>query len=227
MLPLFLKSLLPNRPIPLPILSGPFQGARIHLNPRNSLRKVCGVYEYQLNKWLKEVLSSRTSVFDVGANDGYFTYGCAKAIKRYHQKGYILAFDPAMDEHPALKNSATSSQYAGINFEFLPLYVGANSDNQTITLNQAYQERPFLHDKPSLIKVDVEGAEIEVLRGANLLLQEPHHWVVEVHGDHLLEPVIEFFTEAKRPVNVYSPQPHWLLGAEARSIKTSWVTTKA
>ena len=98
------------------------------------------------------------------------------------------------------------------------------TDNCT-TLNQAYQERPHLQNKVSLIKVDVEGAELDVLQEASLLLEKPHHWVVEVHGDHLLQPVLDIFAEAKREVTVHSLKPHWLLGEEQRIIKTSWVTT--
>ncbi|MDJ0674829.1 MAG: FkbM family methyltransferase [Calothrix sp. MO_167.B42] len=84
---------------------------------------------------------------------------------------------------------------------------------------------PGANDR-ALIKIDVEGAEIEVLQGATSLLKKPHHWVVEVHGDHLLEPVLDFFAKAKRSVDVHPPKPHWLLGSESRTIKTSWVTTR-
>jgi hypothetical protein len=227
MIPSFLKSLLPNHTLPLPILNGPFRGATIHLNPRYSLRKVFGIYEHELNKWLESVLSHVDTVIDVGANDGYFTYGCAQAIKRHYNKGHIIGFEPALAQQPALSMPAVWSQYAGIDFEFIPLFVGAISNESTITLDKAYNERPSLHGKPALIKVDVEGAEVEVLKGATSLLEEPHHWVVEVHGDHLLDPVLDCFAKAKRPVDVRPPQPHWLLGPESRTIKTSWVTTKA
>jgi hypothetical protein len=165
-------------------------------------------------------------VWDVGANDGYFTYGCAQAIKRHHPEGHIVAFEPGLAQQPALSMPATWPQYAGINLEFVPLFVAATSNESTITLDRAYQERPSLHGKLSLIKVDVEGGEVEVLKGATSLLQEPHHWVVEVHGDHLLEPVLDFFAKAKRVVDVRPLQPHWLLGPESRTIKTSWVTTR-
>ncbi|MBD2121682.1 FkbM family methyltransferase [Trichocoleus sp. FACHB-262] len=179
-----------------------------------------------MNPWLSQIIPKIQVVWDVGANDGYFTYGCAQALKRHHADGHIISFEPALAEQPALSVPATWSQYADIQFEFIPLFVGATSNESTITLDKAYDERPSLHGKPALIKVDVEGAEVEVLKGAMSLLEEPHHWVVEVHGDHLLEPVLDFFAKAKRPVDVRLLQPHWLLGPESRTIKTCWVTTQ-
>ncbi len=77
-----------------------------------------------------------------------------------------------------------------------------------------------------MVKVDVEGSEAEVLRGAISLLREPHQWVVEVHGDHLIGEVVDLFEANGREVDVVDPRPHWLLGAECRPIKTSWVTTR-
>lgn len=214
-------------PIPLTILAGPFRGASLILNPACSKRKLLGFYEHVLNPWLEEVMPSIEVVWDIGANDGYYTYGCAQAIKRYHSGAYIIAFEPGLARQPTLSRPARWSQYAGIQFEFVPLFVGATSNESTTTLDKAYDERPSLHRKPSLVKVDVEGSEIEVLEGATSLLREPHHWVVEVHGDHLLEPVLNFFARANRAVDVHLPQPHWLLGSESRTIKTSWITTRS
>ena len=90
-------------------------------------------------------------------------YGCAKALNRYHKLGHIIAFEPGLCEQATLSIPATWSDYAGINFEFIPLFVGSISNESTITLDKAYEERPSLHGKPLLIKVDVEGSEVDVL----------------------------------------------------------------
>jgi hypothetical protein len=219
-------SLLSKEPVPVNILSGPFRGARVILNPLHSRRKIFGVYEHILNPWLSRVLPKVQVIWDVGANDGYFTYGCAQAMKRCHTQGYIVAFEPGLAAQPALSLPAHWSQYKGIQFEFLPQFVGESLSELTVTLDQAYGDRPSLQNKVSLVKVDVEGAEVEVLRGGTSLLAEPHHWVVEVHGDHLLEPVLDCFAAAKRTVDIHPYQPHWLLGPEARTLKISWVTTR-
>jgi hypothetical protein len=70
-------SLLPNQPKLMRIMRGPFRGAVVVMNPRNSMRKAFGVYEHELNSWLEQVLRRVTRVLDIGANDGYFTFGCA------------------------------------------------------------------------------------------------------------------------------------------------------
>lgn len=201
---------------------------QFQIDPTCSKRKLFGIYENILNTWLSHVIPITDVVWDVGANDGYFTYGCAEAIKRCHKKGHIIAFEPALvlNQQAELSIPATWKQYADISFEFIPLFVGAISNQSTITLDKAYSERSSINGKTSLIKVDVEGAEVDVLKGASSLLQKPHHWVVEVHGDHLLEPVLDFFAEAGRNVDVRYLQPHWLFGAESRTIKTCWVTTR-
>jgi hypothetical protein len=215
-----------NQTVPLTILRGPFRGSRVFLNPRHSKRHILGLYEQVLNPWLEQVLSEVEVVYDVGANNGYFTYGCATAIRRHGTIATILAFEPGLlGGLHHLTNPAGWPQYAQTNFEFIPLLVGDHSDETMTTLNQVLSDRPQIKGKRSLIKVDVEGAEIEVLKGADSLLNSPNHWVVEVHGDHLLKPVLSFFENAQRKIEVLELKPHWLLGPENRTIKTSWVVT--
>src|SRR5690348_8664504 len=90
----FFASLLPNQPKPIRILRGPFRGAVVLMNPRTSMRKIFGIYEYELNSWLQQVLPCVARVLDVGANDGYFTFGCAAAFRRLGKAGEIIAFEP-------------------------------------------------------------------------------------------------------------------------------------
>lgn len=214
-----------KNPIPLTILAGPFRGASLILNPACSKRKLLGLYEHILIPWLDKVIPQIEVVWDVGAGDGYFTYGTTWKMNRINKKAHVIAFEPSRAILPHLSKPASWPKYREMEFEFIPSFVGNIDNESTITLDTAYRERPMLANKPSLIKVDVEGSEIQVLQKATFLLPAPHHWVVEVHGDHLLQPVLDIFAAAKRPVNILLSQPHWLLGSERRIIPTSWVTT--
>ena len=216
-----------NQTVLLYILAGPFQGAAVYLNPRHSKRHIFGLYEDVLNPWLKSVLKDVNVVYDVGASNGYFTYGCAQAIKSQNKTAKIVSFEPGLAHGlPHLITPATLSQYSGIEFEFIPLLVGASCNETMTSLNKIYLERPQLQNQNTLIKVDVEGAELEVLEGASSLLEFPNHWVVEVHGNHLLEPVLSYFNKFNRKTEILYQKSHWLLGKEKRTIETSWVVTK-
>ena len=80
--------------MPMRIWRGPFRGARIVMNPRHSLRKMLVLYEHELNAWLELKLGRVDRVVDVGANDGYFTFGCIAALRRHGRRARIVAFEP-------------------------------------------------------------------------------------------------------------------------------------
>lgn len=208
------------------VLRGPFRGASLFLIPKQSRRKIFGVYEHVLNDWLEKVLPEVNVVWDVGANDGYFCFGCAHRILQHQGRAAVVAFEPGMMSGECMLEEASSlPMYRQVDFHFVPKLVSSENSHDSVTLQQAYEERPELWDARSLVKVDVEGAELDVLAGAGPLLRSPTQWVVEVHGEHLVDPVFDVFRKAGRDVEAIEPLPHWLLGAEQRTIYTCWVVT--
>ena len=79
------------------------------MNPRNSLRKIFGIYEHELNGWLETRLRHVNRVLDVGASDGYFTFGCAAAFMRLRTDAEIVAFEPRDRELRKLEHSLKRS----------------------------------------------------------------------------------------------------------------------
>ena len=130
-----LKSLLPNRPVPTRIWRGPFRGARIVMNPRDSLRKILGFYEHELNPWLEKAFGRVTRVLDVGANDGYFTFGCAAAFRRMGKTAEIIGFEPLEQHIHELRNSIAAQRQTGIRFEIIQALVGRSVGEGMTTLD--------------------------------------------------------------------------------------------
>lgn len=221
-----LKSLLPDRSLPLPIVNGPFRGATIRLNPRCSLRKVLGLYEHELNGWLNQVLPQVNLVLDVGANDGYFTFGCAAALQRLHKTAQIVAFEP-IDAHFAdLQTTLQSVEQRDIMFHFHHAKVGARNDDDTMTLDAiATQHSMGKSGDRALIKIDVEGAELEVIAGASQWLNPQNFFLIEVHEEAFLAQLTQQFGDRGIPLQQVNQQPLPILGRETRSPLNWWLVS--
>ncbi len=223
----FLKALLPNRTLPLPILNGPFRGATIYLNPRYSLRKVFGIYEHELNGWLERVLPRVDTVIDVGANDGYFTFGCAAAFRRLGLSAEIIAFEPLPQHFKELKSSLYSQPKDKIQFSLHNCLVGSEVKSGMTTLNAIAHQRntPKTHEN-ALIKIDVEGAELEVISGASLLLNPTNYFLIEVHDASFLNILTQEFSAHGIKVGQVNQQALPIIGRERRSEFNWWLVSE-
>ena len=105
------------------------------MNPRHSLRKMFRLYEHELNAWLELALGRVDRVIDVGANDGYFTFGCIAALRRHGRRARILAFEP--EERPVreLRESLRAQHQDATQVEIVQSYVGNESKPGMTTLD--------------------------------------------------------------------------------------------
>ena len=221
-----LKSLLPDRPLPLPILNGPFRGATIRLNPRCSLRKVFGMYEHELNGWLNQVLPQINLVLDVGANDGYFTFGCATALQRLKKNAQVVAFEPIDAHFSDLQTTLQDFDQSGVTFHLQHAKVGASDTEDTVTLDAIATQLTIgkLGDR-ALIKIDVEGAELDVIAGASQWLNPQHFFLIEVHQEEFLEQLKQQFSAQGIALQQINQQPLPILGRETRSPLNWWLVS--
>ena len=217
-----LKSVLPNRPVAMRIWRGPLRGGRAVMNPRNSLRKVFGLYEHELNAWLESALRLTNRVIDVGANDGYFTFGCAAAFRRLQKRSEIIAFEPDAEHFQTLSESLGSQPGGLVEFTLIPSFVGANETTDSKTLNSL----PCRDRKTTLIKIDVEGAEEDVLAGASSWLQPNNYFLIEVHKEHFLQSIPRLFKSHGLTLDQINQRPLKLLGREMRDEQNWWLVSR-
>jgi hypothetical protein len=218
-----LKAFLPDKPVPTRVLRGPFRGARIVMNRRESLRKIFGLYEHELNGWLNEALKRVTRVLDVGANDGYFCFGCAAAFRRLGIKGTIIAFEPQAQHAQTLRESVAAQEQGDTPVEIVQKLVGREIAEGMTTLD-ALDVADHEH---TLIKIDVEGAEVDVIAGAQRWLGGTNLFVIEVHRREYLETLTKMFAAHRHELRQIDQQPLPILGRETRDEANWWLVSAA
>lgn len=166
---------------------------KIYLDQNDSLRlSIHGSHEpfetELLSKWIKE----SDYVLDLGANIGYFTLIMSKLVG---DSGKVFSFEPSMDNFEILKknikvnncnnviieNMAVGNKngeiklYLSDNQSMHTLYENTISTNRSVTvpiikLDDYYNKKSI--NKINVIKMDVEGAELDTLRGMSNILTE-------------------------------------------------------
>lgn len=216
----FAKSALPNAQVSLPILRGPLRGGRFYANPRVSMRKVMGLYEADLNPWLRKALQRADIVVDVGANDGYFTFGCAAAMRRQGRTVRVIAFEP-LDLHvDQLEIARVNGGFTADEIKIVPKLVGSSNSSEMVTLD-SFAVGASAAVCP-LIKIDVEGAEMDVLEGAARWLSPRSMLLIEVHREEFLTEIPRRLHNAVGPLDRVDQNALPLLGREHRDAATWW-----
>jgi FkbM family methyltransferase len=190
-----------NRQKSLRVKKGPAMGLVFDLNPRWEHSAWEGIYEESVQQLFVKFSKPGTVVFDLGANYGFYAMLAAR------EGADVFAFEPDQENAKALARHAAMNDlvsrvhiipsavysYTG-KIEIEPPDVGSSHGNAhtrhrgSKTLGASYVTCTTLDDfvqanpKPNFLKMDVEGAESEVLKGADRLFRTSRpHLLCEIH----------------------------------------------
>jgi hypothetical protein len=188
---------------------------------RSSLRKVFGLYEHELNPWLEQALRRVRRVIDVGANDGYFAFGAAAAFRRLAKPGEIFAFEPQARHVHELRESIGAQRTSDIRLEIIHALVGSEVTQGMTTLDAlSTGDR-----QDTLVKIDVEGAELDVIAGASSWMDRSNLFVIEVHQKHFIADLQSSFAARGHRLVRVDQRPLPLLGREMRDVHNWWLVS--
>ena len=168
----------------------PFAGGKIYLNIHEShmmFARALGMYEPDKSHVISTLFKPGMTFIDIGANKGDFSLIAAKIVGN---EGKVLSFEPEPDNCRWIRKSIEMNNYTNIQLFDLALgssngeatlYIGEKSGWHSLVPNQAGRGMGEIEvttrtldslldeiNNPDidLIKIDVEGAEMEVLNGA-------------------------------------------------------------
>lgn len=181
--------LLPNRHFLMK-----YHGGKIYLNLRESfmmMERVLGVYEHWKTRLFLNTVKEGMTVVDIGVNKGYFSLLLAKLM---NDRGKVLSFEPDPDNYFWFRKSIQANEYRCIKiFQHAlsdkegsvafyrgkksgsgSLFPSSHTKKKTITVKARKLDNVLKDEeikKVDLIKIDVEGAELLVLKGAEKTLK--------------------------------------------------------
>ena len=215
------KRVIPDREMYLPILFGPFRGGLFCSRPRSSLRKVFGLYEHELNAWLHHVLPKVDCVIDVGANDGYFTFGCVAAMRRLGKPPRVTAYEPSAYHVRQLERAKNVAGLSNSTVEIIHAAVGSAAGPSVVMLDQLTPDA----GSRALIKIDVEGSELEVIGGSEVWRTSQNFFLIEVHNRTYLDDIRHIFSVAGIRLVQVDQRTLPILGHERRDLENWWLVT--
>lgn len=187
------------------IQQGPAANLWLRLNPRTGRTAFEGAGELEVQRALAKHVRPGMNFYDLGANIGFFTLLAARLVG---QEGRVTAFEADPEIAARLREHVEHNNFTRVTVEQKAVWserrwvIFARSDsavspdrglghvvgavaNGTIEVEAvSLDDYTSAFPAPDFIKCDVEGAELEVFRGARRLLREKRPMILcEMHSD--------------------------------------------
>lgn len=161
------------------VKTGAFRGLRLELDLRHETQVWLGLAEREVHRWLRKLSVGINSGIDIGAASGEY----ALYFLTQTSASTVLAFEPHGESRELfIRNITLNGLQKDPRWKLLEQFVGTSDEAPYCTLNSISHHV----QGPCLIKIDVDGGEGAILRGADVLLDRPDvRWIIETHSQAL------------------------------------------
>lgn len=183
------------------VVTGAFRGLSFEMDLRRQLQLFLGLHERELYRYLRTLSRGIRSAVDVGAADGeYALYFLLRA-----KAEFVIAVEPVADLRAAVHRNVKFNSRGKGTLEVCPYFVAEADGADRRTLDSLASGL----DTPCLIKVDVDGGELDVLRGSTVMLGRAGvRWLIETHSQDLERECLRILGQAGHQCRVV-PNAWW------------------
>jgi FkbM family methyltransferase len=198
------------------VQNGPAKGLWLHLNPRTGKTYFEGSGEPEVQQVLEQHLRAGMTFYDIGANIGLFSLLAARLVGK---EGRVVSFEADPEIAARLREHVERNAFGSITVEHKAVWseprtvffartdpatspdrglghVVSASARDTIQVSAvSLDDYTLSQPSPDFLKCDVEGAEVEVFRGAERLLKEKRPGIIcEMHSEENHQILLEEFS---------------------------------
>ena len=203
--------LVPNAAV-VPILSGPARGILWQVGS-GMMNFWLGTYEREKIAQFAAQLRSHMVVYDIGANVGAYAVLAARCCAAVH------AFEPDLDNLLRLRRNIALNHFK--NCTVIPAAAGAKDGTANFAVGKdacvgrldptgalavrcvSLDSYAVEHESPDLIKMDIEGGEVEALQGARQIFGSKRPLLfLATHGADSHEYSLKFLSEHEYQVSL-------------------------
>ena len=210
---LFKKLLFKNGVQPRIIKHGLFKGIKFYIDIQSELQFYWGLFEREIYYWVNKLSKRINTAIDIGVASGEYTiYFLVKT-----QAKKIFAFDPAQETQQSFfDNLKINNLNNNKRLKYYNKFVSDKITDNTMTLDSIKTQI----EGPCLIKIDVDGGELDILKGATEFLKlSDCSWIIETHSKQLEEDCINILNIAQYKT-IIVPNAWWrIIVPEQRPIE--------
>lgn len=203
------------RRIPL----GLAEGLRFEVDPADAVHLYLGTAEVEIARHIRRLARPGCHCFDIGGHNAYYAMILARLTGEE-----VVSFDFTTEAiERMIRNLALNPSVAPL-VSLQQAYI-AHESNPTVnssTLDAIVATQGLR--PPDFIKIDVEGAEASVLRGARNVLEHRPHLVIETHGREVEQECLHLLAGLHYSLTVVG-QRRWF--REHRIPHNRWVIAQA
>lgn len=208
------------------VMSGPARGTFLYIEPRKEKFYWTGLHETHVQLVLSSLLEPGDVFWDIGSHIGFMSMLASRLVG---PQGRVIAFEPVLENRVRFIRSMEANRFSNVDLHpyaitdrtgVSKLHGRGSSLMWTIDETRGTEETDEAVETesinsllkrlpaPSVLKVDAEGAELEVLRGASDLSGQHASLIVEFSHLGMVAQAQALF-----PNHQFSliGQNHWLL----------------